>query len=207
MKNSMQKSKFMLFLLAFFSFFLIAISNYLVQLPLILGQVKTTYGSFSYPIIFLITDITIRIYGASFARKILFLVMLPALIASYCISLVFFGGHYVGFNNIFMPNIFVLRIVIASISAYIFGQLLDIFVFNKLRASSKWWLAPMFSTIFGTLLDSIIFFSIAFVYSSNIFMANNWVEIALIDSVIKIIVSIFIMLPAYRTVVNYCLKS
>ena len=80
--------------LALFHLIIIASSNYLVQLPFTIMSFHTTWGAFTFPFIFLATDLTVRIFGAKMARKIVFLVMLPALVVSYVLSVVFFDGQY-----------------------------------------------------------------------------------------------------------------
>ena len=85
--------------LAFFHIIVIASSNYLVQIPFDIFGFHTTWGAFTFPFIFLTTDLTIRIFGASLARKIIFVVMIPALLFSYLISVLFFETHWVGWSD------------------------------------------------------------------------------------------------------------
>jgi hypothetical protein len=197
----------MLIQLSLFQLLVIALTNYLVQFPLEIFGWKTTWGAFTYPLIFLSTDLTVRLLGQHMARKVIFIVMLPALLISYIISTVFFDGIYQGISNIFVFNIFISRIVLASFSAYIFGQLLDITIFNRLRKAHMWWLPPLLSTTLGVLIDSFIFFSIAFYHSSNPFMANNWIEIGFVDTVFKLFISTLFMLPLYRIILSKLIKT
>ena len=84
------------------------------------------------------------------------------------------------------------------------GQLLDIFVFQKIRErSSAWWPAPLISTFFANIIDTYTFFSVAFYNSSDEFMAANWFEVATVDLVFKVVVSILLFLPAYGLLLNY----
>ncbi|MCF6254388.1 MAG: queuosine precursor transporter, partial [Thiomicrorhabdus sp.] len=99
-------------------------------------------------------------------------------------------------------NRFVARIAIASLIAYTVGQLLDVFVFNKLRQSRHWWLAPASSTILGGFIDTLLFFFIAFYQSTDSFMATNWPEIAIVDFVFKLLVSLILFVPAYGLIMS-----
>ncbi|PIE46164.1 MAG: hypothetical protein CSA45_00360 [Gammaproteobacteria bacterium] len=182
--------------------FIIAISNYLVQIPLTFFGFTTTWGALSFPFIFLTTDLTVRIFGKTPARKIIFFAMLPALFISYYFSVVFFEGKFVGHSGLTEFNLFVFRIVVASFTAYVVGQLLDIQVFDKLRQLSTWWIAPLSSTILGNLLDTLCFFSIAFYKSPDEFMAAHWIEIASLDYAFKLLMSIFIFLPIYGVILS-----
>lgn len=186
-----------LFILATFHIVVIAASNYLVQLPVLIFGLHTTWGAFSFPFVYLATDLTVRIFGAAEARRIIFGAMLPALLISYLVSVLFFEGAYQGMGGLATLNLFVLRIAFASFAAYGVGQLADIKVFARLRQSSHWWLAPAASSILGNLLDTVIFFGTAFYASSNPFMAGNWPEIAAVDYGFKLLVSMLLFLPAY----------
>lgn len=181
----------------------IAASNYLVQLPIEIWGVHLTWGALSYPFIFLATDLTIRAFGASLARRIVFCVMFPALAVSYFFSVVFQQGSFVGWNALAHVDVLVLRIVLASFTAYIAGQLLDIFVFRKLVNRFAWWVAPGASAFFGNLVDTLVFFSIAFAGSSNIFMANHWPEIAATDYACKVIFCLGLFVPIYGMLLRW----
>lgn len=193
--------------LAFFHLVVIASSNYLVQLPFILFGFHTTWGAFTFPFIFLATDLTIRIFGASVARKIIFLVMFPALMLTYLISMLFFNGHWLGFSALAEANIFIARIALASFCAYLVGQLMDIFLFNGLRKNQHWWLAPSVAAIFGNMMDTAVFFSIAFYRSNDLFMASNWVEIAMVDYSFKLFICGLFFLPLYGILINGLVKN
>ncbi|CAE6880220.1 putative queuosine precursor transporter [Pseudomonas marincola] len=183
-------------LIAFHILIIIA-SNYLVQLPITIFGWHTTWGAFSFPFIFLATDLTVRLLGKGPARKVIARVMLPALVASYVVSVLFQNAAFAGFAALQEFNVFVGRIALASFCAYVFGQLLDIQVFDRMRRLRQWWVAPTASTILGNLLDTFIFFSIAFWQSSDPFMAEHWVEIASVDYAIKLTVSLVLFLPLY----------
>lgn len=200
-----------LVLLSLFHIFIITISNYLVQIafeiPTPFGAIPTTWGTFSFPFIFLATDLTVRVFGAPLARKIIFLVMLPALIVSYIVSVVFFEGQFQGVSQLAEFNMFVFRIALASFAGYAVGQLMDIFVFNRLRQGKRWWLAPSCSTILGSLIDTFVFFAVAFYKSSDEFMAENWFAIGTVDYLFKLFVSLLLFLPLYGVLLNYLIKK
>jgi queuosine precursor transporter len=200
-----QKQK-ALYWLAFFHILVIASSNYLVQIPFDILGFHTTWGAFTFPFIFLTSDLTIRIYGASLARKIIFVVMIPALLFSYSISVLFFETHWVGLSALTEFNSFVFRIALASFAAYLVGQLMDITVFNYLRKNKSWWVAPTASAIFGNGIDTIVFFAIAFYQSNDEFMANHWIEISLMDYSFKILICGLFFLPLYGVILNFLLK-
>ncbi|MFQ1017848.1 7-cyano-7-deazaguanine/7-aminomethyl-7-deazaguanine transporter [Gilliamella sp. BG7] len=201
-----QKQK-ALYWLAFFHILVIASSNYLVQIPFEIFGFQTTWGAFTFPFIFLTTDLTIRIYGASLARKIIFVVMIPALLFSYLISVLFFETHWIGLSALTEFNSFVFRIALASFAAYLVGQLMDITVFNYLRKNKSWWVAPTASAIFGNGIDTIVFFAIAFYQSNDEFMANHWIEISLMDYSFKILICGLFFLPLYGVILNFILKK
>ncbi len=186
-----------LLILIGFHILIIAASNYLVQLPFQLFGWHTTWGAFSFPFVYLATDLTVRIFGAAAARRIIFAAMVPALVISYLVSVVWFEGRYVGLDGLSEFNTFVARIALASFSAYLLGQLMDIKVFARLRRQAAWWVAPSASTVVGNLVDTLVFFSIAFYASSDPFMAEHWTEIALVDYGFKLMISLLLFLPAY----------
>jgi len=195
-----------LFKLIAFHIVIIAASNYLVQIPITIAGFHSTWGTFTFPLIFLATDLTVRLLGADQARRVILKVMIPALILSYVVSVIFFEGNFQGLNGLAEFNSFVFRIALASFIAYVVGQLIDIVVFNKLRQQARWWVAPTASTVIGALVDTFVFFGIAFYASSDAFMAANWVEIAWVDYAFKLIVSLVFFIPAYGIVINRLLK-
>ena len=201
-----QQAKALLYL-AMFHLLIIASSNYLVQIPFTILGFHTTWGAFTFPFIFLATDLTVRIFGASLARKIIFLVMIPSLIVSYILSVLFAQGAFQGIETLSSFDGFVGRIAIASLLAYLLGQVLDIQVFNRLRQLKKWWIAPAASTLFGNGLDTLAFFGIAFYQSPDPFMAQHWQEIALADFAFKLIISLGLFIPMYGILLNYLAKK
>ena len=171
--------------------FIIAVSNYLVQFPVSIFGLDYTIGTFTFPIIVLATDLTVRLSNASNARKVIGFAFVPAFIISY----------------IFAD----FRIAIASVLAYSIGQLLDVFVFSKVRdrvgddginLSSYWYLAPVVSTFFAQLIDTYLFYSVAFYNSTDDFMRNNWDLIAFNDFILKLVVCYLAFLPIYVLILN-----
>ena len=193
-------------LIAFHILIIIA-SNYLVQLPITLFGWHTTWGAFSFPFIFLASDLTVRLLGKSPARQVIARVMIPALLASYVVSVLFQEGAFRGLAALGEYNEFVLRISVASFLAYVLGQLLDIQVFDRLRQMRQWWVAPTTSTILGNLLDTFLFFSVAFWHSDDPFMAANWVEIATVDYVIKLAISLILFVPLYGMLLSAIVRA
>ncbi|MCY1292317.1 Queuosine precursor transporter [compost metagenome] len=147
-----------------------------------------------------------RLLGKGPARQVIARVMLPALAVSYVVSVLFQEGAFRGAGALLEFNTFVARISLASFLAYVLGQVLDIQVFDRLRKLSRWWIAPVLSTIAGNLLDTFAFFSIAFWRSGNAFMAQHWVEIATVDYGVKLAVSLILFVPLYGVLLNAILR-
>ena len=171
--------------------FIIAISNYLVQFPINIFGLDYTIGTFTFPIIVLATDLTVRLSNAANARKVISYAFIPAFIISY----------------IFAD----FRIAIASVLAYSIGQLLDVFVFSKVRErvgddglnlNSYWYLAPVISTFFAQLIDTYLFYGVAFYNSADDFMRENWDMIAFNDFILKLVVCYLAFLPIYVLILN-----
>lgn len=177
--------------------FIIILSNYAVQIPFEAGPVTTTWGAFTYPFIFITTDLTVRLYGPKEARKVIFLAMIPALIGSYVVGTLFEQGAFRGPGALCDFSLFVFRIALASLSAYIVGQIMDITVFSRLRRLKTWWIAPSCSSVIGNLVDTLVFFAVAFYHSPDPFMAAHWVEIALVDYAVKIMACLMLLVPIY----------
>ncbi|MBN6063012.1 7-cyano-7-deazaguanine/7-aminomethyl-7-deazaguanine transporter [Aggregatibacter actinomycetemcomitans] len=216
--NDQQKRR-TLVLLSFFHIFIIAASNYLVQIPFEVHVPLTffgaqenfvfhsTWGTLTFPFIFLATDLTVRVFGAKEARLIIFVVMIPALIISYVVSTLFSDSQYQGWQALTTFNLFVFRIALASFCAYVFGQLLDVLVFNRLRQLKTWWIAPTSSMVFGSMADTYLFFAIAFYASSDPFMAEHWMEIGFVDYLFKLFIGLLLFVPAYGVVLNMILRK
>lgn len=193
--------------LVFWHIFIIITSNYLVQIPFTIFGLHTTWGAFTFPFIFLTTDLTVRIFGALLARKIIFWAMIPALIATYIIGVLFYNAKFMGFESLSSINTVVARIALASFLGYLVGQCLDIGVFNHLRQLKNWWIAPAASTILGNAIDTVIFFSVAFAHGADEFMAAHWIEFAMVDYGWKIAICGLFFLPAYGVLLKFLLKK
>lgn len=192
-------------LLAAFHIIIVASSNYLIQFPVNILGYTTTWGTFTFPFIFLATDLTVRLFGAHLGRRIIFYAMIPALVISYLFSAAFRDGHWLGIAALHTFDVFVARIAIASFSAYVIGQVLDIFVFNKLRRHKQWWHAPAASAFVGNLVDTFTFYMIAFYKTSDPFMAENGVEVATVDYIFKLSVNLIFFLPLYKVILDQVL--
>ena len=153
-------------------------SNYLVQFPInYYGLNKIlTYGAFSYPIAFLITDLANRSYGKLVARKI-----------------VYFGFFLgIGFTILFSTDFadyISIRIAIGSGTAFLVAQLMDVKIFDKLR-KKKWFIAPLTSSLIGSTVDTFLFFSISF-YATGV----PWITLSLGDLTVKILVALIMLVP------------
>lgn len=181
----MEKSDFKLFLiLAFFMAAMVAISNYLVQFPFKFWGMENilTYGAFSYPITFLITDLSNRRFGKSTARKIVYIGFIFGVLLT-----VFFSTNF--------SDLISIRIAIGSGTAFLIAQLIDVQVFDKLR-KKIWFIAPLTSSSLGSLVDTLLFFFIAF-YNTEV----PWFSLAIGDFTVKILVSIIMLIP-FRYLLN-----
>jgi uncharacterized integral membrane protein (TIGR00697 family) len=194
-QNFSLDSKKLSLILSFIHLCLLSLSNILVQYPFPFFGFQTTWGAFTYPCIFIVTDLTVRTTSSEFARRIVLKTLIPGLIISYLVA-----SQVEGSVLIYHP--IPMRISLACLIAYLSGQFLDICVFQKLRAERKWWLAPFISNTVGNIVDTLVFFSFAFYHSSNLFLSQHWPEIASVDLGIKLIISCFAFLPIY----GLCLK-
>ena len=175
----MIKSKnYFFFILAFSMALVVALSNYLVQFPVRhLGlQNILTYGAFSYPIAFLITDLTNRRYGKNTARKIVYFGFFLGVVLTLYFS--------TNFSNLISK-----RIAVGSGTAFLVAQLIDVQVFDKLRKKT-WFVAPLTSSLVGSCIDTFLFFSIAF-YGTNV----NWITLSFGDLFVKIFVALAMLIP------------
>ncbi len=190
-------NKNILLRLVFLQVFIITISNFLVSIPLEILTIKLTWSAFTFPVVVLATDLTIRVLGKKIARATITLTYPLAIIASIAVLL---------FEDNLISVAF--RIGFASATAYAVSTLLDVYVFQIIREKHKaWWLAPGISTVFANIIDSYVFFFTAFSDSEDIYMANNWIEIAGTQSIIKITIGILFFLPAYGVILNYILNK
>ena len=165
-------------ILSFLMGVVVLTSNYLVQFPFnIFGLEEIlTYGAFSYPIAFLITDLANRSYGKVIARKIVYIGFAIGILFT-----LFFSTNFADLISI--------RIAFGSGTAFIIAQLLDVKIFDMLRRK-KWFIAPLTSSFIGSLVDTFLFFSISF-YGTGI----NWVTLSFGDLIVKIFVALIMLIP------------
>jgi uncharacterized integral membrane protein (TIGR00697 family) len=177
--------------------FVIVISNALVSIPVEIFGVKLTWAAFVYPLVILATDLTVRLIGKNIARATIAAAYPLAIIGS--IAVVLAEGA---------PSSVAMRIGFGSATAYLIGCLLDVYVFQYVRErfTQQWWAAPALSMVVANFIDSYVFFSIAFQGGADEYMAAHWPEIALSQSVLKIVVGFIIFLPAYGLLLNYLKK-
>jgi len=170
--------------LAIFMAIMVTISNFLVQYPVNhfgLSEILT-YGAFSYPITFLITDLANRKYGKNDARKIVYLGFFLGVILT-----LFFSTNF--------KDLISIRIAIGSGTAFLVAQLLDVQVFDKLR-KRIWFVAPLVSSLLGSFVDTILFFFIAF-YKTG----SSWISLAIGDFSVKVLIALIMLIP-FRLFLN-----
>ena len=187
--------KILLFLVSL-QIIVITTSNFLVSIPIEFYGIKLTWSAFSFPIVVLAIDLTVRLLGKSIARATIALSYPFAILSSVAVLL--YDG--LGEQDAY-------RIGFASATAYGISTLLDVYVFQFLRERyGYWWLAPSISTVFANIIDTFVFFFTAFSNSKDTFMAKNWIEIATNQSIIKITIGLFLFLPFYGILLNLILK-
>ena len=175
----MVKIKYNFFLiLALLMALVVALSNYLVQFPVnYMGlQNLLTYGAFSYPVAFLISDLSNRKYGPNSAKKIVYLGFLLGVFLTF-----YFSTNY--------SDLISIRIAIGSGTAFLVAQLIDINIFNKLR-KKIWFAAPLISSLVGSTIDTFLFFFISF-YKTGV----SWVTLSFGDLLVKIFVALLMLIP------------
>tara|TARA_Y100001980_G_C14439096_1_gene225648 strand:- start:2 stop:550 length:549 start_codon:yes stop_codon:yes gene_type:complete len=158
--------------------FIVLISNFLVQFPVKYYGLEEilTYGAFSYPVAFLITDLANRSFGKLIARKIVYF--------GFTIGILFTLIFSTSFSDLIS-----IRIAIGSGTAFIIAQLLDVQVFDKLRRKT-WFVAPLFSSLIGSTVDTFLFFSISF-YGTEV----PWITLSLGDLSVKIFIALVMLVP------------
>jgi queuosine precursor transporter len=172
---------------------IIAVSNYLVTIPLEISGIKLTWAAFTFPLVVVATDLTVRLINKENARAVINWAFIPAIIAS--VIVIASGGA---------PLTVAIRVGIASGCAYLLSSLLDVYVFQKIRERfSAWFWAPGGSAIVSNIIDTFTFFAVAFYASADAYMAENWPVIALNQTSTKIIVSLIVILPVYGILLNY----
>ena len=171
------KDKTLLALISFMAIFITA-SNYLVQFPINFFGLKEvlTYGAFTYPVTFLITDLSNRRYGKIIARKIVYF----GFILGVSLTLLFSTNF---------SELISIRIAIGSGTAFLISQLIDVQIFDKLR-NKIWFAAPFTSSFIGSLIDTFLFFFIAF-YGTNL----NWISLGFGDFLMKVLMALIMLIP------------
>ena len=156
----------------------VLLSNYLVQFPINYYNLSEilTYGAFSYPVAFLITDLANRFYGKFVARKIVYIGFFIGIIFTLLFSTDF-------------ADLISIRIAIGSGVAFITAQLLDIQIFDRLR-KKEWFIAPLTSSFIGSTVDTFLFFSISF-YGTGV----PWITLSLGDLTVKLFVALVMLIP------------
>ena len=179
------KAKGFFLVLALSMALVVTISNYLVQFPINHFGLKNllTYGAFSYPIAFFITDIANRKYGKIVAKQIVY--------TGFALGVFLTLYYSTNFSNLIS-----IRIAVGSGIAFIVAQLIDVNIFDKLR-KKKWFIAPLTSSFAGSCIDTFLFFSIAF-YGTEV----NWITLSIGDLLVKILIA-FVMLIPFRIIVSY----
>ena len=176
---------------------IIAISNYIVQFKIDIFGNPLSVAAFTFPLVVVLTDLTVRLIGKTTGRAVIGLAFIPAILVSMLV--VKMGGA---------PDSVAFRIGLGSGMAYFVSNLLDVYVFQYFREKyTSWWIAPTLSSVVSTFFDTYTFFFTAFAGGENEFMAANWFTVATNNSISKIIVSLVVILPAYGVLLNYLQKK
>ena len=173
------------FWLSLFMAIIVIASNYLVQFPVNhygLNELLT-YGAFTYPVTFLITDLANRAYGKNFAKKIVYIGFVIGVLLTLLISTNF-------------SDKISIRIALGSGTAFLIAQSIDVQVFDKLRKNKKWYVAPFVSSILGSSIDTFLFFSIAF-YNTRV----PWITLSIGDLFVKLLIALTMLIP-FRLLLN-----
>ena len=173
---------------------IIAISNYLVQFKIDVWGNPLAVAAFTFPLVVVLTDLTVRLLGKQTGRAVIALAFIPAIIVS--MAVVKLGGA---------PDSVAFRIGLGSGMAYFVSNLLDVYVFQYFREKYKqiWWIAPTLSAIVSTFIDTYTFFGVAFAGGDDPFMSQHWAEVATNNSISKLIISLAVILPAYGMLLNF----
>ena len=178
MSKKLKSNTNLFLLLSIFMGGVIIVSNYLVQFPINKFNLQEilTYGAFSYPITFLITDLANRRFGKEKARKLVYFGFAVGILLTLFVSTNF-------------KDVISIRIAIGSGTAFLIAQLVDIEIFQSLR-NKVWFIAPMTSSVFGSIIDTFLFFSISFLGTGV-----PWVTLAFGDLFVKFLMTILMLIP------------
>ena len=193
---------------------IVVASNILVQFLILDGLL--TWGAFTYPFAFLVTDVMNRVYGAASARKVILAGFVTGIICSLIGTQITLQGDGYTYQAV------ALRVAVGSATAFLVAQLVDVFVFDRLRGGT-WWRAPLTSTVVGSALDTAIFFTLAFSQSITLFGTSAdmeiswgwesapfmtfgapmplWISLAVADWSVKLALSLVALLP-FRLIVG-----
>jgi uncharacterized integral membrane protein (TIGR00697 family) len=173
------------FTLAFLMATIVILSNYLVQFPIHVWGLEDllTYGAFSYPIAFLITDLSNRRYGKNTAKQIVYFGFAIGVFLTF-----YFSTNY--------SDLISIRIAFGSGVAFLVAQLIDVNIFDKLR-KKRWFIAPLVSSVVGSSIDTFLFFFISF-YKTEI----NWISLSIGDLTVKLLVTLLMLVP-FRILLSY----
>ena len=175
---------------------IIAISNYLVQFKIDVWGNPLAVAAFTFPLVVVLTDLTVRLLGKQTGRAVIALAFIPAIIVS--MAVVKMGGA---------PDSVAFRIGLGSGMAYFVSNLLDVYVFQYFREKYQtWWIAPALSCVVSTFFDTFVFFGTAFAGGADAFMAEHWQEVAFNNSLSKILVSLLVILPSYGMLLSWLQK-
>ena len=195
--GTQMKNNILLKLLVVLHIIIITISNFLVSIPIEILGVKLTWAAFSFPLVVVATDLTVRLVGKIIARKTISFAFPFAIISSFLI--IYYEQDIISIA---------LRISFASSIAYAISILIDINAFQYFRENySYWWIAPSLSTFVSNIIDTYTFFFSAFFNSDDAYMSENWLEIATNQLIIKVIIGLVFFLPLYGLMLNYIKKK
>lgn len=183
--------------LVIFHTVIIALSNWLVNYKFNAFGFTLAYAAFTFPLVVVATDLTVRLVGKELGRLVVGFSFIPAILAS--IAVIALSGA---------PTHIALRIGVASGLAYLCSTLLDVYVFQYFREKyNQWWIAPTLSSVVATIIDTYTFFGAAFWRNVGSKFEHNWVEVATNYIFVKMFVSLCVIIPAYGVLLSYLQKK
>lgn len=172
---------------------ILAISNWLIAFKFTVFGFTLAYAAFTFPLVVVATDLTVRLVGKEMGRSVVALAVIPAILVS--VGMVLMSGA---------PLSVAARIGLGSGVAYGVSTLLDVYVFQWFREKyTQWWIAPALSSVVATVIDTYTFFGTAFAGGADPFMAAHWHEVATNHIVTKIVVSLAVIMPSYGVLLSY----
>lgn len=176
---------------------IIAVSNFIVQYKIDIAGHPLSVAAFTFPLVVVLTDLTVRLIGKEMGRLVIGLAFIPAIIISVLIVLL--SGA---------PPSLAVRIGLGSGLAYFISNLLDVYVFQYFREKfQSWYIAPTLSAIASTFIDTYTFFFVAFAGGADPFMSEHWAEVATNNSISKLVISLAVILPVYGMLLNYVQRN